>query len=579
MRARSGGITVCLMALLMNCLCLGAPEALVVELDTSAVPEQAAWGQEAKELIEEWYPRVCHMLASKDFEPPRHIKITLRNSDRGIADASGPHIRVSSGWIEKHPEDIGLVFHELVHVIQRYPTYRPSWLVEGIADYLRWGIFEGKPQEWFSVPNDPKGYEQSYRVTGGFLLWLESDRAPGIVKKLNAAMRQRTYSNEMFEKETGLGLEALWAAYVAERNGTATETQAAVAVEAAEWQLGPFVRPVSKPVIAPRKETRFACPMSGEEIAWESSDTFNPAAVVHDGDVCVLYRAEDGSGNGIGSHTSRIGLARSDDGLAFERHPTPVFYPDKDTWKGYEWNGGCEDPRVVEGPDGTFYMYYTMWNRDNPEGVRQSARIGVASSKDLVTWVKHGPIFKEAYGGKFVDTWHKASSVVTEVRDGRLQAVKIGGKFWMYWGENRICGATSDDLIAWTPVCNRQGELKTIISPRPGKFDSLLTEAGPPAVVTDEGIVLIYNGKNAGADKTIAGGAYAAGQVLLDKADPMRVLKRCDNYFFKPELDFEKTGQYTDGTVFVEGLVYFQSKWYLYYGTADSYVGVAVCGN
>jgi len=166
---------------------------------------------------------------------------------------------------------------------------------------------------------------------------------------------------------------------------------------------------------------------------------------------------------------------------------------------------------------------------------------------------------------------------VTAIRDGRLIAEKINGKYWMYWGEAAIHAATSDDLIHWTPAVNDKGELIALIKPRADKFDSQLTEAGPPAVVTDKGIVLIYNGKNSGADKSVGKGAYAAGQLLLDKTDPMRVLDRCEETFFKPEMDFEKTGQYTDGTVFVEGLVYFQGKWILYYGTADSFVGVAVC--
>lgn len=188
-----------------------------VELDASAVPELEAWGQDAQKLAAEWYPRICHLLPTKDFTPASSVQITLRKSDRGIADASGGNIRISSGWIEKHPEDIGLVVHEMVHVVQSYRRGGPSWLTEGIADYIRWAIYECKPQEWFSVPDQPDGYRQSYRVSAGFLLWIESDRAPGIVKKLNTAMRNGQYSDEIFEKETGLALGPLWAEYVKER--------------------------------------------------------------------------------------------------------------------------------------------------------------------------------------------------------------------------------------------------------------------------------------------------------------------------------------------------------------------------
>ena len=43
----------------------------------------------------------------------------------------------------------------------------------------------------------------------------------------------------------------------------------------------------------------------------------------------------------------------------------------------------------------------------------------------------------------------------------------------------------------------------------------------------------------------------------------------------KPELPYEKTGQYAAGTTFAEGLVWFHKTWFLYYGCADSLVAVA----
>lgn len=201
------------MVLALGTLVFGAEKKVVVELDTSAVPEQAEWGQKAKAIVEEWYPRMVNLIPTQGFEPPTEMKITLRKSDRGIADAAGPHIRISSGWIEKHPEDIGLVVHELVHIIQNYGRTKEGWLTEGIADYLRWAIYEGKPLTWFHIPKEADGYRQGYQVTAGFLLWLESDLAPGIVKKLNTSLRKKQYSDAIFETATGLSLDALWAKY------------------------------------------------------------------------------------------------------------------------------------------------------------------------------------------------------------------------------------------------------------------------------------------------------------------------------------------------------------------------------
>src|ERR1700727_2390459 len=113
-----------------------------------------------------------------------------------------------------------------------------------------------------------------------------------------------------------------------------------------DWSIGAFSRPVDEPLIRPRPESVFANPIDGKVVHWEALHTFNPAAVVRNGKVFVLYRAEDDSGSmQIGMHTSRLGLAESDDGIHFMRRPEPVFYPAEDGQKSREWPGGVEDPR------------------------------------------------------------------------------------------------------------------------------------------------------------------------------------------------------------------------------------------
>jgi len=341
-----------------------------------------------------------------------------------------------------------------------------------------------------------------------------------------------------------------------------------------KWAWTGWNRPAGvNPVIAPLAESEFWCPMQGKPMKWEESDTFNPAATVINGKVVVLYRAEDNSATGIGSRTSRIGYASSDDGLHFVRHGAPVLFPDtSDAQAGHECPGGCEDPRVCMSEEGLYVMMYTQWNR-------KLARLGVATSRDLVTWTKHGSPFSEAYGGKFASAFSKSASIVTTVRHGRQVAVKIQGRYWMYWGEQFVNVATSEDLVHWTPMVDSKGELLRVIEPRDGYFDSSLTECGPPAVVTKDGILLMYNGKNRAdsrGDKRYTPNSYCAGQVLFSKKDPTKVLGRLDVPFFIPEADFEKSGQYPAGTVFIEGLVPFGGKWFLYYGCADSRVSVAV---
>jgi predicted GH43/DUF377 family glycosyl hydrolase len=338
------------------------------------------------------------------------------------------------------------------------------------------------------------------------------------------------------------------------------------------WALGGFTRPKNiNPVITPDTASVFMDPVLKRQVKWESNDTFNPAAILKAGKIVVLYRAEDKSGVGIGFRTSRLGYAESANGLNFKRKSKPVFYPANDDQKKNEWPGGTEDPRVSVTSDGTYVVFYTQWNRHIP-------RLGVATSKDLLTWKKHGPIFEHAKNSDIFQKPHKSASIVTRLEGGKQVIAKINGKYWMYWGELGVYGATSDNLVDWQPVVDANGQLKAFISPREGYFDSALTECGPPAILTSKGIVLLYNGKNdpVKGDKRFNAGTYSAGQVLFDKNDPTKAIGRLDVPFLRPMEPFEKSGQYVAGTVFIEGMVYFKKKWFLYYGCADSKVGVAI---
>lgn len=338
------------------------------------------------------------------------------------------------------------------------------------------------------------------------------------------------------------------------------------------WMLGPFTKPVTHPVIVPNPASRFYSPMNDREVAWEAYATFNPAAVVRAGKVYVLYRAEDATGEmRIGGHTSRIGLAESDDGLRFTTRNTPVLYPDRDAQHQHEWPGGVEDPRIVETEDGRYVLTYTQWNRDIP-------RLAVATSRDLVRWEKHGPALPMTEGSAFALRESKSGAILTRVEGDRLIAVRVNGTYWMYFNVPDVLVATSDNLIDWTPLADADGRPIEVLSPRPGYFDSWLVEAGPPAVVTEHGILLMYNAGNSTThgDPDLPARVYTGGQALFDPANPLKLLDRSDEPFIQPTEEYERSGQYVEGTTFVEGLVPFQGRWYLYYGTADSRVGVAV---
>jgi beta-1,2-mannosidase len=329
------------------------------------------------------------------------------------------------------------------------------------------------------------------------------------------------------------------------------------------WALLPFEKVDSvNPVLLPG-ENVFTCPILRREVKWEEKDVFNPAAIVRDNRVYLLYRAEDRIGKFAG--TSRIGLAISDDGLHFQKEPAPVFYPDNDSLKRYEWEGGAEDPRIVESEDGTYIMTYTSYDGT-------TARLMLATSTDLRKWNKHGTVLN----GEFKDLWSKSGAIVAAQDGDRIVAQKINGTYWMYFGDTDLFMATSPDLINWSPVLEGDS-LKKVLRPRPGYFDSRLVESGPFALLRDEGILLIYNGMNldTGGDPQLPGGAYCGGQALFDRNDPTQLINRLEENFIRPDRGYEMTGQINQ-VCFLEGMVPFQGKWFLYYGTADSKIAVTV---
>ncbi|MDE3103691.1 MAG: pesticidal protein Cry15Aa [Acidobacteriota bacterium] len=337
------------------------------------------------------------------------------------------------------------------------------------------------------------------------------------------------------------------------------------------WQLGPFTRPTDAPVITPDPASIFTDPVLHKPVHWEALHTFNPAAIVRDNRIYVLYRAEDDSGTmQIGMHTSRLGLASSTDGIHFTRLPQPVFYPAADSQQAREWPGGVEDPRIVESPDHTYVLTYTQWNR-------KTYSIGIATSRDLLHWQKHGPAFLHDRNGKYDHLQYKSGGIVTQLVQGRLLAARIHDRYWMYWGEGAIHLAKSEDLIHWSPVEDSTNAPLEVLHRREGHFDSGFPEVGPPPLLTESGVVMLYNGKNDAehGDPALGANAYAAGQVLFSKELAV-IADRDSDPTLRPEQPFEKTGQYAAGTTFAEGLVYFHNRWFLYYGCADSAVGVAV---
>jgi len=295
-----------------------------------------------------------------------------------------------------------------------------------------------------------------------------------------------------------------------------------------KWGFGSWKRASDAPILSP------------QGTSWESAGTFNPAVIRRNGAFVMLYRAQDAAG------TSRLGYAESTDGIHFTRRAGPVLAPETE----YEKDGGVEDPRLQKFGD-TYYLTYTGYNK-------KDAQLCQATSQDLIHWERKGVILP-AYKGNWNKGWTKSGAIVPE---------QIDGKYWMYWlgtsadKTDQMGLSYSADLLHWTEATETP-----VLPRRPGKFDSRVVEPGPPPILTESGIVLVYNGAD---DKLI----YRAGVAVFDRKDPRKLLSRTDAPILSPEKDWEKAGQ-VPNVVFVEGMARQGNRWLFYYGGADKYVGVA----
>jgi len=186
------------------------------EADTSQVPELQPWGRAAEALCQSWYPRIVTILAMDDTERPLPpvVRIIFEKDMKGVAYAGGGEIHIAANWVREHPNDFGMVAHELTHLVQRYPRNRAGWLVEGIADYVRLQHFEPALERPRIDFNRAK-YTDAYKTTASFLIWLESKHGADFVPKLSSSLRNGSYTDARFKELAGKELPELWSAFAA----------------------------------------------------------------------------------------------------------------------------------------------------------------------------------------------------------------------------------------------------------------------------------------------------------------------------------------------------------------------------
>ncbi len=107
--------------------------------------------------------------------------MALKNDYQGVAAAGGGRITGSVKFFKAHPEDLGAMIHETVHCVQDYRTHSVGWLVEGIADYIR--FFKYEPGKIGKIAKDPH-YNNSYRTSAAFLNFVVTQYDKDAVKKV-----------------------------------------------------------------------------------------------------------------------------------------------------------------------------------------------------------------------------------------------------------------------------------------------------------------------------------------------------------------------------------------------------------
>lgn len=268
----------------------------------------------------------------------------------------------------------------------------------------------------------------------------------------------------------------------------------------------------------------------------ERCSTHNPAAVITDARVNIIYRAEGDYENYI----ANLCLATSADGVHFERYgDNPVLTPTLP-----EEARGCEDPRITRIGD-IYYLTYTAFTRYDERRRKYIYDLALATSEDLVNWKKRGVILRR-------------------IKAGTIYPEKVDGGYLMIVGSVAMRIARSKDLLHW------ELEADPFLTPREGRFDDTLVESGPNPLILGDRVFLVYNG----ADRYWR---YSPGYVVLDRNNPRKILARSEEPLLQATEQFELYGK-LNNVVFATALVRFKGKYLLYYNGGERCIGLATAG-
>ena len=281
------------------------------------------------------------------------------------------------------------------------------------------------------------------------------------------------------------------------------------------------------------------------EHTWEDRYTFNPAALLLNKRVHILYRA-------MGRHnTSVLGYASSPDGIHVdERLKSPAYMPreefERKLHPGYS---GCEDPRITQIGD-TIYMCYTAYDSINP------TRVALTSIKtnDFIAhewnWARPTLISPPGMNDK----------------NACLFPEKVKGKHVFFHRLHHCIWIDFVDDLTFGEGKWLGGE--AILKPTVNTWYSEKIGIGPPPVKTDAGWLLICHGLSKQDNR------YRLGAILLNSENPAIVEAMLEDPILSPHAEYENNGL-RPGTVFACGAVILRNDLMIYYGASDETVCVA----
>jgi predicted GH43/DUF377 family glycosyl hydrolase len=281
--------------------------------------------------------------------------------------------------------------------------------------------------------------------------------------------------------------------------------------------------------------------LKADDWPYPVNSVFNAGAtLLSDGTTLLLCRVEDRSG------LSHFCAARSANGIDnWQIDAKPTLLPDPDNFPEELW--GIEDPRITYVKELEKYVIvYTAFTRDGPG-------VALALTEDFKTFERYGVIMPP------------------DDKDAALLPYRINGNWAMI--HRPVSAPRAHMWISYSPDLKNWGKHILMMNARKGAWwDANKIGLSPPPIETPEGWLVIYHGVR----QTCSGCIYRLGLALFELEQPEQLIKRCTQWMFAPEEEYELRGD-VGNVVFPCGYTIGSDgdSINMYYGAADTCIALA----